>query len=95
MADQCVALLDAARTLLRELRTDHGIETRALAEIAANAGWSWGPAVLAALPSAKNIPRYVEATAFASFADEQSGFGRGRGATRPRKTKGGKSRAHV
>src|SRR4051794_27781697 len=51
MADQCVALIDSARALLRELQGDGSVETRALAEIAENAGWGWGPAVLAALPS--------------------------------------------
>src|SRR3954464_4292297 len=50
MEDACVALIDAARALLQELQTDLTIETRALAEIAERAGWSWGPAVLAALP---------------------------------------------
>src|SRR3954454_24582818 len=39
MADQCVALLDAARLLLCELQADEDVETRALAEIAENAGW--------------------------------------------------------
>ena len=53
MADACVALIDAARALLRELRADDNSETRALAEIAGRAGWSWGPAVLAALSSAE------------------------------------------
>ena len=53
MADACVALIDAARALLQELRADDNSETRALAEIAERAGWSWGPAVLAALPSAE------------------------------------------
>ena len=41
--------LSDARMLLRELREDGSIETRALAEIAENAGWGWGPAVLASL----------------------------------------------
>ena len=53
MADACVALIDAARALLRELQADDSIETRALAEIAERAGWGWGPAVLAALPPAE------------------------------------------
>ena len=53
MADACVALIDAARALLRELQADDSIETRALAEIAGRAGWGWGPAVLAALPPAE------------------------------------------
>src|SRR3954453_4311452 len=53
MADACVALVDAASVLLRELQADLTIETRALAEIAERAGWGWGPAVLAALPPAE------------------------------------------
>ena len=53
MADACVALIDAARALLQELRADDNSEIRALAEIAERAGWGWGPAVLAALPPAE------------------------------------------
>ncbi|MGE3784003.1 MAG: ATP-dependent DNA helicase, partial [Alphaproteobacteria bacterium] len=51
MAHGCVTLIDAARELLRGLQTDHAVETRALAEIAARGGWGWGSAVLAALPA--------------------------------------------
>jgi ATP-dependent DNA helicase DinG len=50
MAEACVALVTAARALLQQLQADGEPDTRALAEIAAQAGWSWGPAVLAALP---------------------------------------------
>src|SRR4051812_30646481 len=53
MADECVVLVEAARMLLRELQADGSSETPALAEIAENAGWGWGPAVLAALPPAE------------------------------------------
>ncbi|MGD9615638.1 MAG: ATP-dependent DNA helicase [Alphaproteobacteria bacterium] len=53
MADACMALIDAVRALLRELREDGDVESRALAEIAERAGWGWGPAVLAALPPAE------------------------------------------
>jgi ATP-dependent DNA helicase DinG len=50
MADSCVTLTTAARALLQELQADGDAETRAAAELAARAGWGWGPAVLAALP---------------------------------------------
>src|SRR4051794_5766153 len=53
MADACVALIDAAQELLRELQEDDSIETRALAEIAGRARWGWGQAVLASLPPAE------------------------------------------
>jgi ATP-dependent DNA helicase DinG len=51
-ADSCVALIEAAHALLRELQADDNVETRALAEIAERAGWGWGPSVLASLPPA-------------------------------------------
>src|SRR5579884_2852260 len=51
-AEACVALVTAARALLQELGGDGDANTRALAEAASRAGWSWGPAVLAALPAA-------------------------------------------
>src|SRR5579872_7281499 len=49
-AEACVTLVTAARSLLQDLagETDAGI--RAIAEAADRAGWSWGVAVLAALP---------------------------------------------
>ncbi|MBV9150862.1 MAG: ATP-dependent DNA helicase, partial [Alphaproteobacteria bacterium] len=50
MAEACVALATAARALLQELANETGADVRAIAEIAAKAGWAWGPAVLAALP---------------------------------------------
>ena len=50
MAEACVALATAARALLQELANETGADARAIAEIAAKAGWPWGPAVLAALP---------------------------------------------
>jgi ATP-dependent DNA helicase DinG len=53
MADACLALIDAAGVLLRELQSDGDVESRALAEIAEGAGWGWGAAVLAALPPAE------------------------------------------
>src|SRR5215472_9709883 len=51
MAEACVALATAARALLQELANETGADARAIAEIAAKAGWPWGPAVLAALPA--------------------------------------------
>src|SRR3984893_6258917 len=50
MAEACVALATAARALLQELAAETSADVRAIAEIAAGAGWPWGPAVLAALP---------------------------------------------
>ncbi len=50
MAEGCVTLATAARALLQQLQADSDPETRAIAELAARAGWGWGPAVLAALP---------------------------------------------
>ncbi|MBV9152479.1 MAG: ATP-dependent DNA helicase, partial [Alphaproteobacteria bacterium] len=50
MAEACVALATAARALLQELANETGADVRAIAEIAAKAGWPWGAAVLAALP---------------------------------------------
>src|SRR5437764_13503605 len=52
MAEACVALATAARALLQELANETSAEVRAVAEIAERAGWSWGAAVLAALPTA-------------------------------------------
>jgi ATP-dependent DNA helicase DinG len=43
------------------LQADDAIESRALAEIAGRAGWSWGPAVLAALPPAEPGASHREA----------------------------------
>jgi ATP-dependent DNA helicase DinG len=51
MADGCIALMTAARALLQQLQAESDPEIRAVAEAAARAGWNWGPAVLAALPS--------------------------------------------
>src|SRR5438874_4953763 len=48
MAEACVALATAARALLQELAAETNPDIRAIAEIAAQAGWPWGPAVLAA-----------------------------------------------
>jgi ATP-dependent DNA helicase DinG len=53
MAKACVALATAARALLQQLQAESEPEIRAVAEIAARAGWGWGPAVLAALPPAE------------------------------------------
>ena len=53
MAEGCVALATAARALLQELQAETDPEIRAIAEAAGRAGWSWGPAVLAALPPAE------------------------------------------
>ncbi|HEX3863273.1 MAG TPA: ATP-dependent DNA helicase [Stellaceae bacterium] len=53
MAEACVTLVTAARALLQELQAVSDIETRAVAETAAQAGWLWGPAVVAALPAAE------------------------------------------
>ena len=52
MAEACVALATAARGLLQELGAETDPNARAIAEAAERAGWSWGPAVLAALPQA-------------------------------------------
>ncbi|HJU15613.1 MAG TPA: ATP-dependent DNA helicase, partial [Stellaceae bacterium] len=51
-ADCCVTLLAAARALLERLAEETDIEARAVAAVMAEAGWPWGPAVLAALPEA-------------------------------------------
>ena len=51
-AEACVLLTTAARALLEELANDVAPNTRALAELAEQGGWPWGPAVLAALPPA-------------------------------------------
>src|SRR5213079_892898 len=40
------------RALLQELAYEASADVRAITEIAERAGWSWGPAVLAALPAA-------------------------------------------
>src|SRR5205085_4199286 len=53
MAEACVALATAARALLQELAAETNPDIRAIAEIAAQASWPWGPAVLAALPPAE------------------------------------------
>jgi ATP-dependent DNA helicase DinG len=53
MADACTTLVTAARALLQELQAETDPDTRAIAEAAAQAGWNWGPAVLAALPPAE------------------------------------------
>src|SRR5947208_641573 len=50
MAEACVALATAARALLQQLQAEGDPDIRVIAEAAANAGWAWGPAVLAALP---------------------------------------------
>ncbi|HEV8678475.1 MAG TPA: ATP-dependent DNA helicase [Stellaceae bacterium] len=50
MAEACVALATAARALLQQLQAESEPNIRAIAEAAHRAGWSWGPAVLAALP---------------------------------------------
>src|SRR5947209_5584561 len=53
MAEACVALATAAPDLLQELAAETNPDIRAIAEIAAQAGWPWGPAVLAGLPAAE------------------------------------------
>ena len=50
MAEACVALATAARALLQQLQAESEPDIRIIAEAAHNAGWAWGPAVLAALP---------------------------------------------
>ncbi|HEX5453234.1 MAG TPA: ATP-dependent DNA helicase [Stellaceae bacterium] len=50
-AQAAMLLLTAARALLQELQADGDPETRAVAEAAARAGWSWGAAIVAALPA--------------------------------------------
>src|SRR5882672_6763147 len=50
-AEACVALTTAARALLQQLGAETDPNIRAVAEIAERAGWSWGAAVLAALPA--------------------------------------------
>ncbi|HVB18290.1 MAG TPA: ATP-dependent DNA helicase, partial [Stellaceae bacterium] len=52
MVESCVALATAARALLQQLQAEGEPDLRALAEAAERAGWSWGSAVLAALPPA-------------------------------------------
>ena len=54
-AEACVALATAARALLQELQAAGEPDIRALAEAADRASWSWGPAVLAALPPAADL----------------------------------------
>ena len=49
-SEACVALTTAARALLQELGQESDPNARAIAETAERAGWTWGPAVLAALP---------------------------------------------
>jgi ATP-dependent DNA helicase DinG len=49
-AEACVALATAARALLQELGQETDPNARSIAETAERAGWSWGPAVFAALP---------------------------------------------
>ena len=51
-AEGCVALVTAVRALLQDLAGETDAGVRALAEAADRSGWSWGPAVLAALPPA-------------------------------------------
>ncbi|HEX3535399.1 MAG TPA: ATP-dependent DNA helicase [Stellaceae bacterium] len=51
-AESCVALVTAARALLQDLAGEVNANARAIAEAADRAGWSWGAAVLAALPVA-------------------------------------------
>ena len=53
MAEACVALATAARALLQQLQGETEPDIRAIAEAADRAGWSWGPAVVAALPPAE------------------------------------------
>src|SRR3954452_15841990 len=43
-AEACVLLTTAARALLQELANDVAPNTRALAELAEQGGWPWGPA---------------------------------------------------
>src|SRR5438067_12709048 len=50
MAEGCVALVTAARALLQQLQAESEPDIRVIAEAADQAGWAWGPAVLAALP---------------------------------------------
>ncbi len=53
MAEACVALATAARALLQQLQGEMEPDIRVIAEAADHAGWTWGPAVLAALPPAE------------------------------------------
>src|SRR5579862_2252747 len=53
MAEACVTLATAAQALLQQVQAETEPEIRAVAEIAARAGWGWGPAVVAALPPAE------------------------------------------
>src|SRR5207302_1994961 len=50
MAEACVALATAARALLQELAAETNPDIRAIAEIAAQAGWPWGPAAMPPAP---------------------------------------------
>jgi len=50
MAEACVTLATAARALLQQLQAESEPDIRVIAEAADQAGWTWGPAVLAALP---------------------------------------------
>jgi ATP-dependent DNA helicase DinG len=51
-AESCVALVTAARALLQDIAGETDPAVRAIAEAADRAGWSWGVAVVAALPPA-------------------------------------------
>jgi len=53
LSEACVTLATAARALLEKLAEEFDPEVRAIAEVMDRAGWLWGPAVLAALPSAE------------------------------------------
>ncbi len=50
--EACVTLATVARALLEKLADEVDPEVRAIAEVMHRAGWLWGPAVLAALPTA-------------------------------------------
>ncbi len=51
--EACVTLATVARALLEKLAEEVDPEVRAIAEVMDRGGWLWGPAVLAALPSAE------------------------------------------
>jgi ATP-dependent DNA helicase DinG len=51
--EACVTLATVARALLEKLAEEDDPEVRAIAEVMDQAGWLWGPAVLAALPTAE------------------------------------------
>ena len=55
--EACMTLAAAARALLQALGQETDPEIRAIADAMDHAGWLWGPAVMAALPSPEPVSR--------------------------------------